>query len=154
MTPHVRPSVAEDCEYLAENLREADRRECELWGMDPLKSLKHGITYSMQPLTVVGPSGNAAAMFGVTVGQGEDATVWLLATEEMTTFPVTFLRQSKPWIDHVCSPLLSSERITGVGNWVDLRNTKHVDWLRWIGFTKTSEAKHDGIDIAYYRKAL
>lgn len=154
MTPHVRPSVEADCVYLAAHLRDADRRECELWGHDPLPSLRTGLSYSLQPLTVVGPSGKPAAMFGLTGGTGEDATVWLLGTPEITSFPMTFLRQSRLWMDHLCRPIRGIDRVKGVGNWVDLRNTKHVDWLRWMGFTKTSSRDQSGIEIGYFRKAL
>jgi hypothetical protein len=151
---HVRPALPKDCPEIAANLREADKMECKLWDFEPEHSLRIGIEYSIQPLTVVGPSGNAAAIFGITTGtgQGEDATIWLLGTDEIMSFSTTFLKQSRMWIDHICKPFVGP--FTGVGNWVDSRNTKHVEWLVWVGFVKTATTIKNGIEIVYYRKAI
>jgi hypothetical protein len=152
MTPHVRPSVKSDCRAVASRLRDADRAECELWGLDPEASMSVGFQFSIQPMTLIGPSGKPAAMFGVTTG-GSDATIWLLGTDEITRFPVTFLRQSKAWIEHLVVPVRNSG-FRGIGNWVDMRNTKHVNWLLWVGFTLTSTNHQNGNEIGYFRKAL
>jgi hypothetical protein len=154
MTPHVRPSLESDCGFIASHLREADKRECDLWGVDPLHSLRQGLAYSLQPLTVVGPSGSPTAMFGATFGNSSDATVWLLGTDEIVTFPMTFLRQSSMWVDHLCRPLRCSDKITGIGNWVDRRNDRHVSWLLWMGFEMTSPSMKDEVEIGYFRKAF
>jgi hypothetical protein len=103
-------------------------------------------------MTLVGPSGKPAAMFGVTTG-GSDATVWLLGTDEITRFPMIFLRQSRAWIEHLVVPVRNSG-FRGIGNWVDMRNTKHVNWLMWVGFAQTSTNHHNGNEIGYFRKVL
>lgn len=156
MNPHVRPSLETDCEWIAANLREADRRECDLWGLDPLHSLRTGLAYSLQPMSIVGASGKPCAMFGVTFGEAPDATIWLLGTDEMFDLRISFLRRTSIWLDHVCKPLRhdGTGSITGVGNWVDLRNTKHTAWLTWAGFKKVASRVTNEIDIAYFRKAL
>jgi hypothetical protein len=153
MTPHVRPSTEADCLWLAPRLREADRGECELWGLDPLHTLRKGMEYSLQPLTVIGPSGNPAAIFGVAPAK-PDATVWLLGTDELFDFPVRFLRQSKMWLDHINEPIKSIYGVSSVGNWVDLRNTKHIEWLRWVGFSQTAKSVHHAYEIGYFRKDI
>lgn len=153
MTPHVRPAKEADCLWISQHLRDADRKECELWGTDPLQSLRTGLEYSLQPLSVIGPSGNAAAIFGVAPAK-PDSTIWLLGTEELFTFPTTFLRQSSMWIDHITEPLKSYHGVKGVANWVDLRNDKHVEWLKWLGFTMTSQTTHNDFEIGYFRKDI
>lgn len=153
MTPHVRPSTEEDCVFVAANLRTADRQECALWDVDPLSSLQSGLKWSLQPLTIVAASGNPCAMFGITVGKPE-STCWLLGTDEILDLRMSFLRQTFDWMDHVCRPLKASG-IEAIGNWVDPRNEKHVQWLLWSGFTKTStRSTSKDIDVGYYRKAL
>lgn len=151
--PHVRPSLEEDCEPIAANLRSADLRECEMWGLDPLHSLRTGLQYSLQPLTIVGHSGNPCAMFGVTYGQ-PDATIWLLGTDEMFDLRISFLRRTTMWLEHICKPLKAAKEVTAVANWVDLRNVKHTQWLLWAGFEKTSTRIAQDLEIAYFRKAL
>jgi hypothetical protein len=158
MNPFVRPSIESDCEYIADHIRAADQRECDLWELLPKDSLSTGFRYSVQPLTVVDRNGNPAAMFGVTQAEtpgfdkSSDATIWLLGTDELFTFPVEFVRQSLMWIDHICRPLAAKHG--HVGNWVDERNTKHVDWLIWVGFVRTSSIIKGDVSIAYYRKAI
>jgi hypothetical protein len=111
MNPFVRPSIESDCDYIADHIRAADQRECDLWELLPKDSLSTGFRYSVQPLTVVDRNGNPAAMFGVTQAEtpgfdkSSDATIWLLGTDELFTFPVEFVRQSLMWIDHICRPL-------------------------------------------------
>jgi len=147
----VRPSLKQDCKYIAEHIRDADRGECGLWEVHPEDSLNIGFAYSVQPLTVVGPSGNPAAMFGVCDVERMEPTIWLLGTDEIVRFPTTFLRQSRLWVDHVCQPI---RRYRAVGNWVDLRNEKHVGWLKWLGFERTRSSTHNGLEIGYFRKAI
>ena len=143
--------MKQDCKYIAEHIRDADRRECELWDLKPEESLVLGLSYSLQPLTVVAPSGNPAAMFGVCVGDAPEATIWLLGTDEIVRFPMTFLRQSGMWVEHVCRPI---KQYRAVGNWVDLRNEKHVGWLKWLGFEMTRTNTRNGLEIGYLRKAI
>lgn len=150
MTPHVRPSKEADCSWIAGALRQADRQECDLWGVDPLCSLREGLAHSLQCLTVIGETGNPTAMFGVT----PTGTVWLLGTEELFTFPVAFIKQSRLWVNHIMAPLSNLPDVSGAGNWVDMRNTKHTDWLIWVGFTLTQIAVHNQQRIGYYRKAI
>ena len=158
MNPFVRPSIESDCDYIADNIRKADQRECDLWELHPKDSMSMGFRYSLQPLTVVDRNGNPAAMFGVTqtdapgFDKNSDATIWLLGTDELFTFPVEIVRQSSMWIDHICRPLAAKHG--HVGNWVDERNTKHVDWLIWVGFVKTSSSTKGDTTISYYRKAI
>ena len=53
--------------------------------------------------------------------------VWLLGTDDINRFPMTFLRRSRAWFDKC------TEGYDIVGNFVDQRNTKHIEWLKWIG---------------------
>lgn len=56
---------------------------------------------------------------------------WLLGTPEIRKHPRPFLNLSKHWIDAAMWSY-SYERLE---NWVDVRHTRAVKWLKWLGFT-------------------
>lgn len=151
----VRPSVPTDPKAIAEDLRSADRRECELWGHDPVRALELGLSISIQPLTVVCGT-RPVAMFGVTrtdVGTVDGhGIVWLLGSNGMASVSIDFIRQSRLWIEHVGRPL--SGKVLGVGNWVDMRNRLHIRWLEWLGFSKDRVAERGGHSIGFYRRDI
>lgn len=71
-------------------------------------------------------------MWGV-VDQGEGVgRIWLLATDELVNDKqnaLQFLRQAKPRLAEML------QRYEVLFNYADARNTVHVKWLRWMGFT-------------------
>jgi len=142
---HARPAIEPDHGYIASNIRQADRDELNLWGVDPKDALKSGFESSLQPMTIVSDA-MPCAMFGVTPvphipGFG---TVWLLGTDLLFSAKVPFLRQSNLWLGHCCRPFSS------VGNWVDSRNTKHIKWLRWLGFEVTDRIVVKNVPVLFH----
>lgn len=67
-------------------------------------------------------------VFGV-AEQGDVGVPYMLGTEEIYNNKKTFLYYSKKFIE-----LISSEYKYLV-NYVDARNVKAIEWLRWLGFT-------------------
>ena len=82
------------------------------------------------------------AMFGVvpiednpTIGR-----VWLLGTDDIKFNSVGFLRKSKEFVDyfHQSYPLLFNN--------IDARNTVHIRWLEWLGFSFVRELPNYGAE--------
>ena len=124
---YVRTATKKDVVYLAKHLRQDDVNEAAAWGKDPFAALVSGFDNSTPCLTFTDPEGNPAGMFGV-VPQGRWGAVWMLGTNAIERWPITFLKRSKPWVErlNVIFPLLY--------NVVDERNTVHIAWLSWCGF--------------------
>lgn len=123
----VRPSIESDARLLASRLRKADLDEIEASGYClPVEALELGVGSSLQPMTVVGDD-RPIAMFGA-VPEGQDiGRIWLLGSDDIFNVRFRFLRESKAWFKHVSSPFKV------VTNYVDMRNSRHISWLRWLG---------------------
>ena len=134
-----RPSELDDCSYLAKHIRKADLREItDTAGHSPLEAFVAGYNASLRPLTIMGdvPVGMAGA---VPVGPSE-GVVWMLGTEGIKADRVSFIRQSRGVLNEVCEPF------DWVSNCVDKRNTLHLKWLSWLGFSFLREVENFGIN--------
>lgn len=126
---HVRESVSEDVEYIAKHMRAADVQEIAAHGKEPIESLVGGYINSDQLYTFVDSSGHPALMFGTVPWGDLGAAVWALGTEGVVRDRVYFLRNSLKWIE------LMHRKHPTMMNWVDVRNTVHIAWLKRMGFT-------------------
>lgn len=126
-----RVATASDAIWMAPRLREADRREVFAAGSEgPLASLLNGVLYSMTPWAAVDEEDRPVALCGlVPTADPLVGSVWLLATDEVAHHRISFLRRGQQLLEtfHLHRPVL--------GNFVDERNTVHIEWLRWLGFT-------------------
>lgn len=147
--PFVRPSVSEDIQYLAENIRLEDRQE--IWHIarkTPLEAFQLGFEMSDQPLTVVWGD-KPVAMFGVSGANGIGIP-WMLATDDLKKIAKSFLRECRSYVQrmHNNYPFLI--------NMVWAKNEIHIQWLRWLGF-QFDEPMTMGPDnemfIRFYREA-
>ena len=68
--------------------------------------------------------GELIAIFGISNG-----LIWLVATDEINKYPITFYRLSKKIF-----PALR-KGYDYLENYVDARNTLSLRWLKWLGFT-------------------
>lgn len=134
----VRPSLIGDCVYLAKNLREADHNEVQAAvGKSDLEALVFSWAATKTPYAIVNGE-TPAGIFGVVpVTQGVGA-IWLLGTDELTQGRWTFLRESKKWLNKV------SDDYQLLFNYVDERNTLHLRWIEWLGFTFINRHQHFG----------
>jgi hypothetical protein len=128
-----RPSTANDVIYLAPRLRPEDVAEVKAYsGRDAYHTLSLGLHVSDQCWTMVSDDDEPAGMFGVVKSQLPGAgLVWMLCTPLVPENSMTFLKECRRggWTNklHRSYPIL--------WNYVDERNTKHVNWLRWMGFS-------------------
>lgn len=131
MTLTVRPARSEDVPFIASRMRRADVEEIKAAAnVTPEEALTMGLLHSLRPLAAEAPNGDPVCMFGV--GQTYDplvGSVWLLGTDAVKDNRLSFLRLSKTMTTefHRDFPVLS--------NFVDERNTVHIEWLRWLGYS-------------------
>ncbi len=127
MSNYIHPCTLEAAYEVASNLRPDDLREVtEGHGLVPtihipLGSLKGFCVY----FTV--PDGRIAGLAGVE----EDGRIWMLCTEAIHDFPITFAREAKRFIES------RSEEV--LWNYADKRNTAHLKLLRYLGFQLFNE---------------
>ena len=140
MALETRPSIKTDPVALAPDLRKADVREVmAASGMSPLQCLKAGLKVSAACQTVV-LDGKVVAMFGIVPDldsfprQGyvdqrvRTGWVWFLGSDAVVEHPVEFTRKSRQWIAK------QADTYDCLANYVDVRNTRHIEWLRRCGF--------------------
>ena len=107
---------------VASNLRPEDRREVEEGhGADPMFYLKEEAKKGSCIYFEV-PNGKTAGMAGV----DEGGIIWMLCTDAIHEYPLTFAREAKRWVESRPEPLL--------WNVVDKRNKVHLKLLKFLGF--------------------
>ena len=125
----VRPARLEDVEWIAPRLRDADRDEVlAAVGIAPEEALVEGFERSTKTFAGFYEE-EPFIVFGVGTGQPDVGWPWLLGTDKIREARMGFLRQSEYWLNelHEGHPLLF--------NYVDARNTLHIRWLKWMGFS-------------------
>ena len=127
--PIVRPAQPGDAPCLAPRLRKADIAELSaLRGIEPGVALLEGYHVSTVCFSLT-LEDKTLAMFGAAPSADQVGCVWLLGSEEMLNQRSWFIRNSRPWLArlHQIYPTLF--------NYVDKRNTAHIRWLKWLGFS-------------------
>jgi hypothetical protein len=114
---------------MAPNLRQADLEELTAsTDLPPLEALLYSIETTPETWACVDDDGQPFALYGT--GREEDhGAPWMLGTDGIERHWRWFLRNTPRIIEDVSRgyPLLF--------NAVDARNTVHVRWLEWAGFT-------------------
>ena len=115
---------------VASNLREDDYREVkEGHGHEPLLYIPGSAFYGDSVYFNV-PNGKTAGLAGVQ----DEGQIWMLCTNAIHEYPLTFARESKRFIESRKEELL--------WNIVDKRNTAHLKLLKFLGFKFLRELKH------------
>lgn len=72
----------------------------------------------------------AACMYGIyrPLLITADAVPWLMATDIVAHLPITFLRNSRRFVE------AASRRYSNLYGWVDANFKPSVNWLEWLGF--------------------
>lgn len=125
---------------LAPRLRQADLREIEAASdLDPVDALQVGAALSVPSCTIIGNDGQVAGMFGV-VPEDHFGRVWLLGSDALVTKPLSrqFLKECKQYLSGL------EKLYPALGNVIDARNTVHIKWLRWLGFTFIRQVEIQG----------
>ena len=123
MSKYIQELTLGAAQAVALSLLPEDRREVlEGYGFTPTEmALQAPSTGSCVSFVV--PNGETAGMAGVT----PENKVWMLCTESILKYPLTFAREAKRYIESREEPYL--------WNYVDKRNTRHIKLLKYLGFT-------------------
>ena len=130
MSKHIHPITLEAALYVASHLRDDDYREVkEGHGHEPLLWIPQSSFYGDTVWFEV-PNGRTAGLAGVQEG----GLIWMLCTNAIHDYPLTFAREAKRFIESRKEELL--------WNIVDKRNTAHLKLLKFLGFKFLRELKH------------
>ena len=130
MSKYIHPITEEAAIYVASHLRDDDYREVkEGHGHEPLLWVPHSSFYGDTVWFEV-PNGKTAGLAGVQDG----GLIWMLCTNAIHDYPLTFAREAKRFIESRKEELL--------WNIVDKRNTAHLKLLKFLGFKFLRELKH------------
>ena len=130
MSKYIHPITLEAAIYVASHLRDDDYREVkEGHGHDPLLHIPQSSFYGDTVWFEV-PNGKTAGLAGVQDG----GQVWMLCTNAIHEYPLTFAREAKRFIESRKEELL--------WNIVDKRNAAHLKLLKFLGFKFLRELKH------------
>jgi len=127
--PFVRPTVAGDCTELAVTMRVEDREE--IWHsseVSPIVALNYCLSLSALCFTVEW-EGKVVAMFGVSRKDELVGVPWMVASEDLKKIRKSFLKESKAYLEQ----MFQGYEILSNTAWS--KNTIHIQWLRWLGFS-------------------
>ena len=141
----IRKTIFEDIDFLAPRLRYEDKREIlASTGLLPYEALLKGYLENVIVFTIVNKKNIPVGIFGVNdCGNGVGA-IWLLASEDLTTAQISFLRQCRD----VVKVLNTKYKI--LWNFVDCRNSLHIKWLKWCGFKFINKQNYGVLNKPFY----
>ena len=139
-----------DAKVLAPKLRQPDLDEIQAAvGIPPEESLYESIKLSREKYSVWSlDESEIYGTFGVVpVPKSKGGIVWFLGSDDLfDNSKVSFLRNSHFWVDKMM------EKYEILFNSVDCRNTVHIRWLKWLGFTFTEVIEEFGYEKRPFRK--
>jgi len=135
----VRKTLLPDVKYIAPRLRKADLRE--LKANSPAKpdvALMTSVWLS-NPCYTICVYGEPIGLFGL-CPQKDVGVVWMMGTDKVLQIKHTFLKASKEWLNYLLElkPVLF--------NFIHEKNTIHIKWLRWLGFSIISKKEGFGLN--------
>ena len=139
MANYIHPITLEAAIEVASNLRPEDRREVEEGhGVDSYTSI---ISKAQEGSCVYFnvPNGKTAGMAGVE----DDGCIWMLTTDAIYDYPLTFARESKRYVERH-----SDKRLWNI---IDKRNTVHLKLLKFLGFEFLEEIFHGPNNLPFIK---
>lgn len=132
MQPGIRPATIDDVRHVARNLRQEDRDEVRaLTGAPPELMLPECFKVSRATWAIHGWDPEPRGLFGLqdVYDNPEVGWAWMVLCPIVTEYPIHFLRGCRDLLPlaHSFHPIVT--------NHVDERNTVHIKWLRWLGFS-------------------
>lgn len=110
-------------------MRQEDRDEIwHLARVSPIEALSQGFHTCGYNRTVL-LDGAVVAIFGISGKKGEVGIPWMLASHLLTKIRKPFVRECKEFLEEM------SEDYQLLHNRVWSKNTEHIRWLKWLGFT-------------------
>ena len=145
--PYMRGATLDDCYELAPKLRKEDIKEIKAnANLQPKDALIQGFQFSEIPLVIANEKDEVVSMFGCCpIANNPSALIWLLASDGLKDISIPFLKQCRGVTD------IFQKRYPILYNFVDERNTLHIKWLKWCGFTFINKHERFGYEqIPFY----
>lgn len=120
----IRKAMPGDTWLILPTVRQSDIDELAAIGYTPEECLRNGLRLDPDAVSVW-CNREPIGMVG-TVDYGDYRLPWAVFTTLIDKHPLPFLRASRAWVRALKGPLI---------NFVDVRNTMTIHWLRWLGFT-------------------
>ena len=119
-----------DARELAERLRPEDVRElADTSGKTPREALAGFVLYGEPCVSLWSREGDLVGMAAAVPFGPSLASVGMVGTPAIASRPLTFLRASREALDNL------HRRYDGLVCTADARNSVHLNWLDWLGFT-------------------
>lgn len=143
--PFMRPLQKGDVTELAQTMRFEDTEEIRLAsGGTPLSALVTGTTAST--CTAIEWQGRVVAIFGISGVKGSYGIPWMLGTDDIKKIRKSLLRECR----EVVAGYLTDYHYLANACWS--KNTVHIDWLKWLGFTFQGEDIRNGEVFLHFHK--
>lgn len=144
----IRRAVPADAQWVFEHLRDADRREGEIFVEHPgnvYDLIERSIALSDVAYAICF-HGYPVILYGVLQSPQDDprGNVWLLATSGIATVSKWFLREARGILRE-----LHDYYPAGLHAHVDARNATHIAWLHAVGFTLTPSPMQYGVPFLH-----
>ena len=142
---HFKLTTLEDIKYLAPRLRQEDKQEILAGsGLIPYYALLNGFQNSVIVFTIFNPKNKPIGIFGVDdVGNGVGG-IWLLATKDLATIKIAFLKQCREVVK------VLNQKYKILWNYVDCRNEVHIKWLKWCDFKFLRKTNYGVLQKPFY----
>tara|TARA_R100000234_G_C4970897_1_gene166155 strand:+ start:148 stop:639 length:492 start_codon:yes stop_codon:yes gene_type:complete len=135
----------DDIKYLAPRLRYEDKQEILATnGRLPYYELLRGYKQSKIIFTIVNQKDKPVGIFGIDDLGGSVGGIWLVATDELATIQITFLRQCRQVVEFL------NTKYKILWNYVDCRNDVHIKWLKWCGFKFINKKNYGVLNKPFY----
>tara|TARA_B100000212_G_scaffold341809_2_gene326173 strand:- start:194 stop:727 length:534 start_codon:yes stop_codon:yes gene_type:complete len=115
--------------YLQNNLRDADVRECLIHGSTPFRALMSGIREKKAETYTAFIDNKPAVIFGVSpITDNVIGKIWALGSYEIENHSWKFLKWSRKVVDYFQKQYYQLENV------VPADHTKTIQWLEFLGF--------------------
>tara|TARA_R110000868_G_scaffold48138_2_gene156827 strand:- start:1138 stop:1671 length:534 start_codon:yes stop_codon:yes gene_type:complete len=151
---YVEKTTPEDCFRLAPNLKQLDRYEVALWGMDPLQALLVPFRFKKfneHTYTVFDIDHNVVAIFGVTPSLNDPkiGRIWLLSSDLLEENLFYFVKSNKKWLRYL------EEDYNYISNYITEEQKTSIKWLKWQGFIFAKKPMLvKNVKVLYFYKRL
>lgn len=150
MERYIRPSVAADVAFIADNMREEDIAEAKACGHTAYDALSLGLQVSHPCYTLMDHEGTAIAMVGISPSPYSNAgLIWMLGTPGIEKCRITFLKYSKPALNM----MFEQCEYDFLFNYSYAENTVHHQWLKWLGFSFLRKVELPPVGADFYEFA-
>lgn len=150
---YVEKTTPEDCFELAKNLKQVDKYELAIWGLDPLQALLQPFRYTKRKVhtyTIFDKNKEVAAIFGTVSSRQSDkvGTIWLLSSEVLDKNYLYFLKRNKYWTEYL------EKNYDYLSNYITAEHTKSIKWLKWQGYKFSKPMLVNNVKMYYFYKRI